>query len=312
MKKMRVVGMMLAMVLTSCDYFLPGNFELVSYADYSSDYEGDGLVLNGYVTDGHGVYAEVRHSLAPERKMESDSVGDAVVLLLRGGEVVDTLERNARRRLTGTILSRYGYYLTAERAGIEGGGRYALRAVSGRYGVAESAEVEVPGRVGVDSVWALRSYDGRYSGYGAMVRGGDVVVVPLSVGYRYGLAHSEAFPGYWQMVDMSGRGAMSVDVDKYYAPYGVDSVEVGVLALSGVTVGYLRSVEAHKESGDDLAYEYPLAVEGNVSGGYGFVGSYAVSSMTIVGDSVNRVVDWEWEACRDSLDVLDVYLPMYE
>ena len=51
-----------AVALTGCDYFLPGNQELTTQKDYSSDYEGDRLIMTGYITDRLGVFADVRHS----------------------------------------------------------------------------------------------------------------------------------------------------------------------------------------------------------------------------------------------------------
>ncbi len=300
-----------ALAATSCGYFDPGRYEFISYKDYSSDYAGDRLVLNGYVSSGHGVFAEVRHSVRPEAPEASDSVSDATVVLLRDGEPVATLRRNGRRRHSADFQTRYGYYLLPSDFPIEVGRSYALRATSPTYGEAESAPDVVPPPVAIDSVWADTYYSGRFSGYHAAyaVRGSVRRVYPVQVGYRCGLAHASIFFYSDEVVAPPFAGQSVISVDRFSYPRLLDSVAVQVLSLSERTADFLRSVDDYSDSVDDEGYEYPLDVRQNVSGGYGFVGAYAVAGRTLVADSANSVPDFFYDGATDCDDRLD---PMHD
>lgn len=302
-----VASLCAALVASSCGYFDPGRYELISYKDYSSDYPGDRLILNGYVSAGHGVFAEVRHSVRPEAPGASDSVPDATVVLLRDGQPVATLRRNGRRRHSADFQTRYGHYLLPSEVSIEVGRSYALRATSPTYGEAESEPDVVPPPVAVDSVWAEAYYGGRYSGYRAAyaVRGGVRRVYPMQVGYRCGLAHASIFFYSYDAVTppLSGRAEMAID--RSYYPRLLDSVAVQVLSLSDRTADFLQSVDDYSDSVDDEGYEYPIDVRQNVSGGYGFVGAYAVAGRTIVADSANSTPGVFYDEALDCDDGLD-------
>lgn len=294
-------------VTTSCGYFDPGRYELISYKDYSSDYPGDRLILNGYVSSGHGVFAEVRHSVRPESPGASDSVPDATVVLLRDGQPVATLRRNDRRRHSADFQTRYGFYLLPSDFRIEAGRSYALRATSPTYGEAESAPDVVPPAVGIDSVWADTYYDGRWRGYHVAyaVRGGVRRVYPVQIGYRCGLAHASLFFFYDEVAAPPFSGPSVISVDRFYYPRLLDSVAVQVLSLSDRTADFLQSVAGYVESDDDEGYEYPLDVRQNVSGGYGFVGAYSVAGLTLVADSANSVPGVFYDEAADCDDRLD-------
>ncbi len=300
-----------ALVATSCGYFDPGRYELISYKDYSLDYPGDRLILNGYVSSGHGVFAEVRHSVRPEAPEASDSVPDATVVLLRDGLPVATLRRNDRRRHSADFQTRYGFYLLPSDFSIEEGRGYALRATSPTYGEAESAPDVVPPAVAIDSVWADTYNGGRYGGYHAayVVRGGVRRVYPVQVGYRCGLAHASIFFYADEVVTPPFSGPAAISVDRFYHPRLLDSVAVQVLSLSDRTADFLRSVADYSDSVDDEGYEYPLDVRQNVSGGYGFVGAYSVAGLTLVADSANSAPGAFYDEAADCDDRLD---PMHD
>lgn len=302
-----------ALVATSCGYFDPGRYELISYRDYSSDYAGDRLILNGYVSAGHGVFAEVRHSLRPEAPGAPDSVPDATVVLLRDGEVVATLHRNDRRRASDNILTRYGYYLLPSEFRVEAGRSYALRATSPTYGEAESEPDVVPQPVSLDSVWAVGYSAASYLSYRAAytVRGGVRRVYPMQIGYRCGLARAPIFFYPDDAVTPPFAGQAVMRVARYSYPRLLDSVSVQVLSLSDRVADFLRSVDDYSDSVDDEGYEYPLDVRQNVSGGYGFVGAYAVASLTIVADSANSTPYEYYDEAQDCDDALDPELDIF-
>lgn len=297
-----------AVIGTGCDYFLPGNFEMVSYKDYSSDYTGDQLVLNGYISAGHGVFAEVHHSLPPERAEAADSVADATVALLRGGQVVATLHRNTRPRLSADIATRYAYYLLPGEVDITPGEAYALRASSPTYGQAESAPETVPQPPVMDTVWAEMRYDGRYAHFFARFATAQPRQTACSIlrAYRYGLCHAPLFFNGGMGTRTSGGESETLQAYSFYHTQAVDSVIVDVMTLSDNTARHLTSLVNYEDSDDDLAYEYPLAVSQNVSGGYGFVGAYAASGLTVLADSVNATPRWDDMDDNDTDDELDV------
>lgn len=297
-----------AVVSTGCDYFLPGNFEMVSYKDYSSDYAGDQLVLNGYISAGHGVFAEVHHSLPPERAEVADSVTDATVELLRDGQTVATLHRNARPRLSADLATRYAYYLLPSEVDIVPGLAYSLRATSPTYGQAESEPETVPQPPAMDSVWAETRHDGRYADF--FVRFATAqprqTACSISRAYRYGLCHAPLFFTGGMATRTSGGERETLRAYSFFRTQAVDSVIVDVMTLSDNTALHLASMADYEDSNDDLAYEYPLAVSQNVSGGYGFVGAYAASWLTMRADSVNATPRWDFDDEEDMDDELDV------
>lgn len=297
-----------AIMAAGCDYFLPGNFEMVSYRDYSSDYAGDQLVLNGYISAGHGVFAEVHHSLPPERAEAADSVADATVELLRDGQTVATLHRNARRRLSPDVATRYAYYLLPSEVDIVPGRAYSLRATSPAYGLAESEPETAPQPPVVDTVWAETYYDGRYANFFARFVTAEPRQTACCIlrAYRFGLCHAPLFFTGGMATRTSGGESETLRAYSYYRTHALDSVIVDVMTLSDNTSRHLTSMADYEDSNDDLAYEYPLAVSQNVNGGYGFVGTYATGQMTVKADSVNATPRWDYGEEEDMDDEPDV------
>lgn len=299
--------------LQSCDYFLPGNTELESYVSYSSDYGGDEIVMNGYITDGHGVYADISHTYRPEDKRHVDTTFTAKVTLLEDGKAIATLHAQKERRLTANYCERFTHYILPDEVNIERGHSYSLRAESQTLGTAESAQCAVPGGVEIDSVWAETSYRGQYLYFYAHYHGAadGLRAYPFMRSYRYAKCHTRSgwFDSKKMLTPDGGSGFVSIE-NSGYNRY-TDSVSVEVLTMGGEVQDYLKSWGQYEESSEDYSYEYPLAVRENVEGGHGFVGAYAVSGMTIIADEANSVVgeDDRWGARYDSLLNIDYYTP---
>lgn len=280
-------------ILTGCDYFLPGNQELTTTRDYSSDYEGDKLVLSGYISDRHGVFAELRHSVRPETPNAPDTVSDAEVHLLRDGEPYATLRRNAKPCFGPYVGCAFSYMLAPGEADIERGHTYSLRATSPTYGTAQSHPDVLPEAVVMDSVWASTYYDGTYYGFNAAYSPAHAgqTVYPMAIQYRDGTALFYKFFDYDRTVKCISASPTSTTVRRLSMPQNMDSASIEIMTLSDGTADYLQSLSDYYESLDDDAYDYPLSVRQNVDGGYGFVGAFASSALTIVADSVNQMPD---------------------
>lgn len=280
-----------AVALTGCDYFLPGNQELTTQKDYSSDYEGDRLIMTGYITDRLGVFADVRHSVRPETPHASDSVADAEVTLLRDGEPYAKLRRKEGQGYGPHVCSVFAYHLEPGEVEIARGHSYSLRAESATYGTAESEPDALPEAVRLDSVWTSTYYDGmiyEFEAAFAPAHAGQTVY-PMAVQYRGGKAIFYKFFNYDYRIRCISAKATSTSVRRLWMPEAMDSASVEIVTLSDMTADYLQSLADYDESRDDDAYEYPLDVHENVRGGYGFVGALASSALTIVADSVNSV-----------------------
>lgn len=299
--------------LCGCDYFLPGNVEIDSYVSYTSDYEGDKIVMNGYITDGHGIYADVSHTYRPEDKRHADTAFTATVTLLEDGKPIATLHAQKERRLSSNYCERFTHYLLPGEVRINSGSRYSLVAESHGFKSAESAQCVVPSRVEIDSVWADTSHRGLYLNFHARYHGADdgLPTYPFMRSYRYGKCHTRS--GWLDCAKMltpvGGSGVASAENSglNHYT----DSVSVEVLTLTAEVREYLKSWRQYEESSADYSYEYPIAVMENVDGGHGFVGAYAVSGVTIIADEANSVVDEydRWSAEHDSLLDIDSYMP---
>ncbi len=274
-----------AAALQSCDYFLPGNFELIDYVDYSSDYSGDKLVLNGRITDLHGVYAEVTHTVRPEKKEVSDTVADATVYLIEDGITIAELHNNPERKLTLNYAERYMYYLLPGEVDIKEGHKYSMRVESKTRGAAESEPSTMPGHMTVDSVWVESTSWIQLTSFGIKYHGADddMTLCPFMRNYRKQSCHTYSAPHY-NILQNSTNGAGSAIVENNAYNYFTDSISVEMLTLSPDLAKYIKSLSAYSESADDEAYEYPLPVDENINNGYGFVGAYSVSAKRLIPD----------------------------
>lgn len=312
MKTTYVFAAIAALAFTSCDYFLPGNHELISYKDYSSDYEGDRLVLSGYISDRYGVFAEVTHTIRPETPHASDTVSDAQVVLLRDNEPFATLHRNTTCGYGHDVCSPFAYYLTPGEVSIESGHTYSLRATSPTYGTAESDPDILPDAAKVDSVWAeTYKYDGTYRSFNVAYTPAHAsqTVYPMAIKYQNGYAIFRKFFNYYNRVKCISTSTTSAETPSLTLPHAIDSVSICVATFSDQTAQYMQSLADYSDSQDDAAYDYPLAVYNNVSGGYGFVGAFATSTMTIVADSVNQSYEY---SDHETLDYCyDIYFDLW-
>lgn len=311
--KNALLAAVLGAALQGCDYFLPGNVELDRYVSYTSDYEGDKIVMNGYITDGHGVYADLSHTYRPEGKRRLDTAFTAKVTLLEDGKAIATLHAQKERRLTSNYCERFTHYLLPGEVTIESGRHYSLRAESRTLGTAESTPCTVPSGVDIDSVWAETSYRGLYLDFHAHYHGAadGLRAYPFMRSYRYGKCHTRSgwFDSKKMLMPDDGSG-FATAANSGYNHY-TDSVSVEVLTMGQEVQEYLKSWSLYEESSADYSYEYPIAVMENVDGGHGFVGAYAVSGITIIADEANSVVreDDRWGARYDSLLDIDYYTP---
>lgn len=294
MKKIYQLAALATLTFTGCDYFLPGNQELISYKDYSSDYEGDKLILMGYISDCHGVFADVRHSVRPETPRANDSVPDAEVVLLRDGEPLATLHNHPMSGYGPYVGSICTHYLAPDEVDIETGHTYSLRATSPTYGTAQSEPDALPTAARVDSAWATTyRYDSTYMNFNVAYtpsRSGQTVH-PMIIQYSRGKAIFYKLFNYDNMTRCISTTPTWTSISKMPYPNHMDSVSVVVATFSDQTADYLQSQKDYDESLNDDTYDYPLAISQNVSGGYGFVGAYATSALTIVADSVNSAYD---------------------
>jgi len=110
------------------------------YIDFSPPYEGDKIVINGYLSPNEGVRIKVTHSINPVGKyLFSDSllVKDAVASLYENGIKLIDLKYQGK-----------GFYGLPASPAIElfAGHKYKLIAESELYGKAESEEITIPER----------------------------------------------------------------------------------------------------------------------------------------------------------------------
>lgn len=116
-------------------------FLLVSctkYIEFSPPYEGDKIVINGYLSPSEGAKIKITHSINPVGKyLLSDSllIKDASVVLYENGVKLIDLNYNGK-----------GYYGLPNASGIKllAGHKYKLMVQSEQYGKAESEEIILP------------------------------------------------------------------------------------------------------------------------------------------------------------------------
>ncbi|HCY41087.1 MAG TPA: hypothetical protein DHV48_06990 [Prolixibacteraceae bacterium] len=118
-------------------------FLLVSctkYIEFSPPYEGDKIVINGYLSPNEGVRIKITHSINPVGKyLRSDSliVKDAVAALYENGVKLIDLEYTGK-----------GFYGLPDTPAVEllAGHKYKLIVQTEQYGKAESEEITLPAK----------------------------------------------------------------------------------------------------------------------------------------------------------------------
>lgn len=128
MIKQVIYTVLMFVVLTSC----------TKYIDFSPKYEGDKMVVNGFISTSEGVKIKLTHSINPVGKyLYADSllVEDAVVTLYENGE-----------KLVEIAYSGKGFYCfpNAKELNISEGKKYKLIVQSTLYGKVESEEITIP------------------------------------------------------------------------------------------------------------------------------------------------------------------------
>lgn len=128
MIKQVIYTVLIVALLTACTKFI----------DFSPDFEGDKMVINGFISTSEGVKIKLTHSINPVGKyLYSDSllIEDAVVSLYENGV-----------KLTELHYSGKGFYnsLNPEELNFSEGKKYKLIVQSTSYGKAESEEIILP------------------------------------------------------------------------------------------------------------------------------------------------------------------------
>ncbi len=128
MIKQAIYTFLMLVVLTSC----------TRYIDFSPKYEGDKMVVNGFISTSEGVKIKITHSINPVGKyLYADSllVKNAVVTLYENGA-----------KLVELPYSGNGFYgfPKAKELNIAEGKKYKLMVQSNLYGKAESEEITIP------------------------------------------------------------------------------------------------------------------------------------------------------------------------
>lgn len=249
--------------------------EIESEIDFETTYGGDKIVLNAYISEADGVVATIKKTVPPNCPTADNTIGDASILLLVDGNVADTLKTEDNRN----------YALTNSSHRIASGHRYALRAVSPTYGTAQSGEVTLPQAVSITTV-AKESTRGNYLVAFDNTSKENAYFVKTKTyrdgkpdNWTWGEALSWTFTTDMP-VGTNRLEVMGIDFELHYRK--ADSISVLLYVYSPELKEYFESYADYKDTRRDVYYDMAYPVTSNISGGLGFVGTYAVSSFTIV------------------------------
>lgn len=258
--------------------------EIENDIDYETIYAGNQLILNGYISEADGVLATIKKTVPPNTPMADNKIDDATLLLIEDGAVVDTL----------TTQDNIAYTLKNDNRRIAPAHRYAIKAVSASLGTAQSAEVALPQPVDIvsteldsSSFAFVIAFDNPSTDYAYNLKVWTYKDGNEDVGL-FGRKLSWTFTS-----DMpQGHCTMKTTGLSREMKYNkCDSINIRLIVLSPEFKEYFKSYSDYIDTRNEVYYDMPYPVGSNVSGGLGFVGSYAVSNVIVknnIGDDTGE------------------------
>lgn len=238
-------------------------------SDISPYYQGDKLVVHGYLSENDGLVLTVRKSLPPNTPNASDVVDDArAILYLNNNEIYELVRIDSMH-----YVLPQGVVLSSEKT-------YRLVVESGMYGMVCSDIQKIPAANASSSIKVDKTRPSFVfiSAFDTMpdIAGYYVKIKEYPGSDEYVFSEDEFFSSYSLIEkDNSGMVKKEMYLDSDFTE--LDSMEVCLYSLSEQTVCFLQSFKDYETTEGDVFYEFVAPVYSNIEGGYGFFGAYGVS-----------------------------------
>lgn len=250
--------------------------ELNEEIKYDTYYEGDKIVIHGYISLNDGVKICVKSSVPPNQIKREDKISNVTLYLLENNIIIDTL----------SPIDEY-YYTLSKPFSPKVDAYYHIEAISSTLPKVISEQQKIPLPVEFDTLYIKIE---ELTNYARLI--GSYRKKQNEIGYYLKLysfyegktdsflSGSELFSPYGIIEDISNDRC---SIDSYIGHTSeFDSVKVILYTLSSDFTKFLKSIQYYESSRDDPFYEYTYPVFSNIKGGYGIFGSYSYAKKYIL------------------------------
>jgi hypothetical protein len=249
--------------------------EIEKEISYHTIYDGDRLIMQGFISRQDGVRVIVKKTLSPDNINGNNKVVSAVVTLYDGDRVVAVLNRHDDDQ----FISNLSFVP-------ETGKKYSIRVSADNLNEVFSAPQSISPTTPVDSFKTVVYEDNpNYSHlivYFTNNRPSSNTYYLKTTFYENGEEiESVAYEFFnpFGVINNAVRGFNSIerriDTNKY------DSLQIELYTLSPDLSLFLESQKKYDLSKDDPFFEQPYPVYSNITGGFGIFGTYSVYRKTI-------------------------------
>ncbi len=249
--------------------------ELSKEIDYKTIYDGDKLMLHGFISPQNGVELILKKSVAPNAVDADDKVPNASVSLLKDGVVVAKLEK------------RGDYHYEVQR-GFEFSyeSKYSIKVEADGFEDLYSSEQAIFEPIIIENLEIIRCENSSCSNllveftYNS---GLDAGIYLKYLRYKNGEEESstsgqEIFNPYSLETDIV-NGKNIIEHQLKFAAF--DSIKVELYTMSPDLKLFFESTQNYETAKEDPFFEQPYPIFSNMTNGYGIFGSYSVSSKVV-------------------------------
>jgi hypothetical protein len=268
MKTYKIFIWLILLISSSC--------ELSKEIDYDTYYDGDKLIVHGFISPQNGVQVLIKKSVAPNNVLADDKVQNATVTLYEDKIAIEQLRK----------IDNYHYsteiYFTPDLSK-----RYSIKVNAENFDEVSSNQQPLFMPVSIDSIkiivedntyyenlifWFTNNNQFESAYYLKVYYYLDGIIDSSSIGF-------ELFNPYG-LLDNIVEGSNSFEL-QLYEEEDFDSLKVELYTLSPDLSTLLLSFQNYDFSKEDPFFEQTHPVFSNIENGYGIFASYSVYSKTI-------------------------------
>ncbi|HIP47818.1 MAG TPA: DUF4249 family protein [Lutibacter sp.] len=242
--------------------------------DYAAFYEGDKIVVHGFVNLEKGVRVFVKKTLAPDNINGNDKIVNAKVYLHENGNKILSLESE----------NDY-FFVTPNSFFVDPNYKYHISVESPTLSNVYSKQQQIPQITSIDSLkLVVKEYEPSFlklyynnqsidNGYYLKIYEYQEGIIVDSLDYS-----SSLFDPY-NLITHKTTGVKSY---KYRTSSEIDSLKVILHTLSPDLIEFCTSYQSYDWTSEDPFYEYTYPVFSNIENGYGLFASFSFDTKTLV------------------------------
>lgn len=248
--------------------------ELSKEIDYDTYYDGDRIIVHGFISPQNGVQVLIKKSVAPNNVVADDKIQNAIVTLYEDKIAVEQLRK----------IDDY-HYSTEIDFTPDLSKSYLIKINAENFDETSSNQQPVFAPVPIDSLKLIVEENTYYENLVVWFTNNNQFEDAFYLKVYYYLdgvidssMHKEVFNPYGLIKNLViGRNSVEQQIFDEY-----DSLRVELYALSPDLTTFLKSIQNYDSSKEDPFFEQTYPVFSNIENGYGIFASYSISSKTII------------------------------